>query len=106
MSLIWRYIKRYRLILLLNVVGSFGFIFVELGLPTMLAKLIDGAIAGVEQSFITRTIILMLLFSVAGLLGRSLVAYTTSRLTTNMVAEMRNDMYKKIQTFSMKSLIN
>ena len=100
MSLIWRYIKRYRLILLLNVVGSFGFIFVELGLPTMLAKLIDGAIAVVEQSFITRTIILMLLFSVAGLLGRSLVAYTTSRLTTNMVAEMRNDMYKKIQTFS------
>lgn len=100
MSLIWRYIKRYKFILLLNVVGSFGFIFVELGLPTMLAKLIDGAIAGVDRSFISEIVILMLLFSIAGLIGRSLVAYTTSRLTTNMVAEMRNDMYKKIQTFS------
>lgn len=100
MGLIWRYVKRYKFILILNIIGSFGFIFVELGLPTMLAKLIDAAIAGVGSSIINETVIIMLLFAVAGLIGRSLVAYATSRLTTSMVAEMRNDMYKKIQTFS------
>lgn len=35
MSLIWRYISRYNKLFLVNVLGAFGFVFVELGLPTM-----------------------------------------------------------------------
>lgn len=99
-SLIWKYIKRYKLVLLLNVIGSFGFVFVELGLPTMLANLINGTIAGIGQSQIRNIIIWMLAFTFFGFFGRSLVAYATSRLTTNMIAEMRNDLFSKIQTFS------
>lgn len=100
MSLIWKYVKRYKLVLLLNVIGSFGFVFVELGLPTMLANLINGTIAGIGQSQIRNIIIWMLAFTFFGFFGRSLVAYATSRLTTNMIAEMRNDLFSKIQTFS------
>ncbi|AQS52896.1 putative ABC transporter ATP-binding protein [Jeotgalibaca dankookensis] len=100
MSLIWKYVKRYKLVLLLNVIGSFGFVFVELGLPTMLANLINGTIAGIGQSQIRNVIIWMLAFTFFGFFGRSLVAYATSRLTTNMIAEMRNDLFSKIQTFS------
>lgn len=99
-SLIWKYIKRYKLVLLLNVIGSFGFVFVELGLPTMLANLINGTIAGIGQSQIRNIIIWMLAFTFFGFFGRSLVAYATSRLTTNMIAEMRDDLFSKIQTFS------
>lgn len=100
MSLIWKYIKRYKIVLLLNVIGSFGFVFVELGLPTMLANLINGTIAGIGPSQIRNIIIWMLAFTIFGFFGRSLVAYATSRLTTNMIAEMRNDLFSKIQTFS------
>lgn len=99
-GLIWKYIKRYKKFLLLNIVGSFGFIFVELGLPTMLARLINGAIAGMDRDLFINTILIMLAFTVAGFIGRGVVSYATSQLTTKMVAEMRNDMYHVIQTFS------
>lgn len=100
MGLIWRYISRYNIILFFNVLGAFGFVFVELGLPTMLAQLINGAIAGEGRGNILRITMIMFGLALVGLAGRVLVAYTTSRVTTNMVADIRDDMYRNIQTFS------
>lgn len=100
MQLIWKYIKEYRLFLLLNIIGSFGFIFVELGLPTMLARLINSALEGYNRSFLINTILIMLVFMVIGFIGRGVVSFATGKLTTKMVAELRNDMFDKIQTFS------
>jgi ATP-binding cassette, subfamily B, multidrug efflux pump len=100
MSLIWRYISRYNSVLFFNVLGAFGFVFVELGLPTMLARLINGTIAGEGRGHILQITGIMFGLAFVGLVGRVIVAYTTSRVTTNMVADMRDDLYKKIQTFS------
>lgn len=66
----------------------------------MLARLINGAVVGISRNQLTGTIGMMILFVVLGLLGRGTVAFTTSSLTTKMVADMRNDLYHKIQTFS------
>lgn len=100
MSLIWRYISRYNSVLFFNVLGAFGFVFVELGLPTMLARLINGTIAGEGREHILQITAIMFGLAFVGLVGRVIVAYTTSRVTTNMVADMRDDLYKNIQTFS------
>lgn len=100
MSLIWRYISRYNRILFFNVIGAFGFVFVELGLPTMLAQLINGTIAGQGRTQIIRITVIMFGLALVGLVGRVIVAYTTSRVTTNMIADIRDDMYRNIQTFS------
>lgn len=100
MALIWKYIIRHKKILLVNLLGSFGFIFVELGLPTMLARLINTAIAGGVQSELRPTVLWMLLFVLLGFLGRGSVSYSTAKITTRMVAELRDDMFHKIQTFS------
>lgn len=100
MALIWKYIIRHKKILLLNFLGSFGFIFVELGLPTMLARLINTAIAGGGREQMGNTILWMLFFVVLGLAGRSTVSFSTAKITTRMVAELRDDMFHKIQTFS------
>jgi len=100
MSLIWRYISRYNRILFFNVIGAFGFVFVELGLPTMLAQLINGTIAGQGRTQILRITVIMFGLALVGLVGRVIVAYTTSRVTTNMIADIRDDMYRNIQTFS------
>ena len=55
MSLIWRYISRYNKLFLVNILGAFGFVFVELGLPTMLARLINETVAGGGKENILRT---------------------------------------------------
>lgn len=100
MSLIWKYIIKYKKLLLLNIIGSFGFVFVELGLPTMLARLINGAIAGEGRSMIGQVTLFMSLFAIVGFVGRTIVSYSTSNITSKMIADMRNDMYRKIQSFS------
>jgi len=100
MSLIWRYINRYNKLFLLNVLGAFGFVFVELGLPTMLARLINETVAGGGKENILRTTAVMVGLALVGFVGRVIVSYATGRITTNMVADMRNDLFQKIQTFS------
>lgn len=100
MGLIWNYVIRYKKTLLLNIIGSFGFIFVELGLPTMLARLINGVVTDTGRDQIVQILMIMIGLAFVGLIGRSTVSFATSKLTTNMVADMRNDMYHKIQTFS------
>ena len=105
MSLIWRYISRYNKLFLVNVLGAFGFVFVELGLPTMLARLINETVAGGGKENILRTTVFMVGLVLIGFVGRVIVAYATGRITTNMVADMRNDMYQNIQHFLMKNMI-
>lgn len=100
MSLIWSYLIKYKKLLLLNMIGSFGFVFVELGLPTMLARLINGAIAGEGKSMLSRITLFMIGFAIVGFIGRTIVSYSTSHVTTKMIADMRDDMYHKIQSFS------
>ena len=38
MKLILRYLKKYKALVLLNLVGVLGFALVELGIPTIMAK--------------------------------------------------------------------
>ena len=40
-----KYLKKYKLFILLNVISVFGFALVELGIPTIMAKIIDVGIA-------------------------------------------------------------
>ena len=41
MKLILKYLKNYKSIFILNVISVFGFALVELGIPTIMAKVID-----------------------------------------------------------------
>ena len=80
--------------------SAFGFVLVELGLPTMLAGLINETVTGGGKDNILRTTAFMGGLALVGFMGRIIVSYATGRITTNMVADMRNDMYQNIQTFS------
>ena len=41
MKLILHYMKRYKWLVLLNILSVFGFALVELGIPTMVSNMID-----------------------------------------------------------------
>lgn len=100
MRLIWTYLKKYPKWLALDLFGAFLFIVVNLGLPTFLARMIDQGITknNVDQLYFWAG--MMGLIVLLGILGRITLAYAAGQLTTNIVKDIRNDLYEKIQDYS------
>ena len=100
MLYIWSYLKRYPKWLVLDFLGAIFFVIVNLGLPTVLARMIDQGINKGDKDKLYFWAIIMLVIIVLGTCGRIVLAYAASKLTTNMVKDMRNDVYAKLQEYS------
>ena len=100
MLYIWSYLKRYPKWLVLDFLGAIFFVIVNLGLPTILARMIDQGINQGDKDKLYFWAIIMLVVIVLGTCGRVVLAYAASKLTTNMVKDMRNDVYAKLQEYS------
>ena len=100
MLYIWSYLKRYPKWLVLDFLGAIFFVIVNLGLPTILARMIDQGINQGDKGKLYFWAIVMLVIIVLGTCGRIVLAYAASKLTTNMVKDMRNDVYAKLQEYS------
>lgn len=100
MLYIWSYLKRYPKWLVLDFLGAIFFVIVNLGLPTVLARMIDQGINQGEQDKLYFWAVIMLVIIVLGTCGRVVLAYAASKLTTNMVKDMRDDVYAKLQEYS------
>lgn len=96
----WRYLRNYKGLLLLNFICVFGFVLIELGLPTLLALIIDKGIVMNDFSVVTYYGIWMIVIAVIGLAGLIGLAYAGSRITTNIVRDIRNDIFMSVQAFS------
>lgn len=100
MLYIWSYLKRYPKWLVLDFLGAIFFVIVNLGLPTILARMIDQGINKGDKDKLYFWAIIMLVVIVLGTCGRIVLSYAASKLTTNMVKDMRNDVYAKLQEYS------
>ena len=100
MLYIWSYLKRYPKWLVLDFFGAIFFVIVNLGLPTVLARMIDQGINQGNEEKLYFWAIIMLIIIVLGTFGRVVLSYAASKLTTNMVKDMRNDVYAKLQEYS------
>mgnify|MGYP003084429919 FL=1 len=100
MLYIWSYLKRYPKWLVLDFFGAIFFVIVNLGLPTVLARMIDQGINQGDQDKLYFWAVVMLIIIVLGTFGRVVLSYAASKLTTNMVKDMRNDVYAKLQEYS------
>ena len=100
MKYIWSYLRKYPKWLLLDFLGAFFFVVVNLGLPTVLARMIDEGINRGDVERLYFWAIMMLVVIIAGVLGRIVLAYAAGKLTTSMVRDMRNDLYAKLQEYS------
>jgi len=100
MLYIWSYLKRYPKWLILDFLGAVFFVIVNLGLPTVLARMIDQGINQGNEEKLYFWAIVMLVIIVLGTFGRVVLSYAASKLTTNMVKDMRNDVYAKLQEYS------
>ncbi|MGT2924053.1 ABC transporter ATP-binding protein [Streptococcus caviae] len=100
MAYIWSYLKKYPKWLILDILGAFLFVVVNLGLPTALARMIDQGITPADKKALYFWAAIMLIIVLLGIAGRITLAYASGRLTTTMIRDMRNDMYDKLQQYS------
>ncbi|HEM3715413.1 TPA: ABC transporter ATP-binding protein [Streptococcus suis] len=100
MNLIWTYFKKYPKWIALDLLGAFLFVVVNLGLPTFLARMIDQGITKNDVSQLYFWAGMMGLIVLLGIVGRVTLAYAAGKLTTNIVKDIRNDLYEKIQDYS------
>ncbi|WP_161980856.1 ABC transporter ATP-binding protein [Streptococcus sp. S784/96/1] len=100
MQLIWSYLKSKHKWLALDLLGGFLFVVVNLGMPTILARMIDEGITKNDPDRLTYWAIVMFVIIVLGIIGRVILAYAAGKLTTTMIKELRTDMYAKLQSYS------
>lgn len=100
MQLMWRYTIKNKKLLFLNILFVFGFILIELGLPTLLARLIDNGILKNDADYVKTMGLSMLGIVAIGIVMNILLGFVTARITTNIVENIRNDLFEKIQGFS------
>ncbi|WP_346939561.1 ABC transporter ATP-binding protein [uncultured Clostridium sp.] len=100
MKLILKYLKNYKVLLMINIISVFGFALVELGIPTIMAKVIDKGIANGDIEYIKTMGLIIVVISIIGVLGTILLGYCSSKISTNITRDIRNDIFKKSQEFS------
>jgi len=100
MGYIWSYLRKYPKWLCLNVTAAIFFVIVNLGLPTVLARMIDEGInpRDIERVYFWAWIMFGVI--IVGIFGRIFLAYAVGKITTTMVMDMRNDLYEKLQEYS------
>ncbi|EFU88464.1 ABC transporter, ATP-binding protein [Enterococcus faecalis TX0309A] len=91
---------RYKKLLFADFICVFGFILIELGLPTILARMIDKGIIPRDMDYIYQQGIWMVVITISGVAMNILLGYFGARITTNIVRDIRDDLFEKIQTFS------
>lgn len=96
----WRYTMRYKKLLFADFICVFGFILIELGLPTILARMIDKGIIPKDMDYVYQQGIWMVVITIIGVAMNILLGYFGARITTNIVRDIRDDLFEKIQTFS------
>lgn len=100
MKLILRYLKKYRGLVFLNFLAILSFALVELGIPTIVAAMIDQGIAKNDIAYIQKMGVVILLISCVGGLGGILLTYCSSRISTAITRDLRNDIFHKAQQFT------
>jgi len=77
-----------------------GFVLIELGLPTLLAQMIDVGVKNNDVAYVEKMGWYMLLVVFVGILLNIGLGISTARITSNITADIRDDLFAKTQTYS------
>lgn len=100
MKLILSYIWRYKRYLLLSLLGVFGFVLIQMGVPTLLKYIINDALINENSKLLLEIVGLMFIIVIVGIAGEICMAFANSRIATNVIKDIRDDMFTKTQSFS------
>ena len=80
MKLILKYLKKYKLLFLIDAISVFGFALVELGIPTLISRMIDQGVNTKDTSFLWSNWALMSIISIIGVCGTVILGYCSTRI--------------------------
>lgn len=100
MKLIFKYLKNYKGLLVLNLISICGFALVELGIPTVMSKVIDKGIINSDENYIKRMGLVIVLISLIGVTGTIISGFCSAKVSTGLTRDVRNDIFKKVQKYS------
>lgn len=100
MRFILQYLKKYKLLVFVNVISVFGFALVELGIPTIIAQMIDQGVIQNDETYLIQMGFIILLISVIGVSMTLLLGFCCAKISTNITRDIRNDIFEKAQKFT------
>ena len=104
MGFLAKYIKKYWKSFSLAVLFLTFEAISDLMMPTIMAKIIDVGVAGRDLEYVLKMGGLMLLITLFGAIAASTRSIIASNVSQSFGAELRSDLYKKIQTLSFKNI--
>ena len=100
MKLILHYMKRYKVLVALNILSVFGFALVELGIPTLVSNMIDEGVLRQDRSYLLQSGFTIAVISIVGVCGTILLGYCCAKISTAVTRDIRNDVFARVQSLS------
>jgi len=96
-----RYLKPYKILLVVIFLLAIGQSSANLYLPNLMADIVNNGIAAFNTNYIWQTGGIMALVAIGGTLCSVSGIYFASRVATGMVQKIRAEIFKKVQQFSL-----
>lgn len=103
MKLIWNYLRRYRLMVAAALALTMVELTVELLQPLLIARIIDDGIMTNDLNTVVFWGSIMLLFSIIAFAAGIINSFYAAHASQYTGYDLRTDLFRRIQTFSMKN---
>ncbi len=100
-STVAKYLKPYIPYMFLVLIFVFTRVLCDLALPGYMSEIVDNGIAKGNISYIISTGVTMLLISLLGISAAAANSFTASYIGANTAKNLRNDVFKKTEAFSL-----
>ena len=97
-------IRQYRAIAAITPLFMIGEVAMEVAIPTLMAAVIDQGVMKGDMSFILRMSIILVGSAILSLAFGALGAFTGSRASTGFAANLRHDIFYRLQDFSFHNI--
>nr|WP_123042384.1 ABC transporter ATP-binding protein [Cohnella candidum]AYQ74303.1 ABC transporter ATP-binding protein [Cohnella candidum] len=98
------YVRKYGKLFLIAIFFLMIESAADLLLPTIMARMVDDGVTGSDMHEVLRLGGLMLLVTAGGALGATIRNLIASRVSQRFGADVRSDLFRKIQTFTFESI--
>jgi ATP-binding cassette, subfamily B, multidrug efflux pump len=96
-----RFLKPYRLMVVVVVVLAFLQALTQLYLPTLMAEIVDVGIVQADVGFIVRTGAWMLVVTLGGMSAMAIASYFGARAGTGYARDIRSAIFRHVEGFSL-----
>lgn len=101
MNKLVRFFKPYRWLFILLLIFTIGQVIASLSLPDYMANIVDHGIVGQNRSVVYHYGLIMLMVALGGGVCMVAAGYAASRIGTGFARDVRNELFKKIESFSL-----